>query len=54
MLPTIDLYNQHLFQTDKIKDVIAKGMLAAKLETPDLSAAEDLPQSPFRSSHFIS
>ena len=53
MLTPIYLNNQLLLQTHKIEDVITKRMLTAKLETRDLPATRNLPQSLFGISRFI-
>jgi hypothetical protein len=53
MLIPIYLNNQLVLQTHKIKDVIAKRMLAAKFETRNLARTQNLPQSLFGISHFI-
>jgi hypothetical protein len=53
MLTPIYLNNQLVLQTHEIKDVIAKRMLAAKLETRNLPGTQNSPQSLFGISHFI-
>ena len=53
MLSPVYLNDQFVFQADKIEDVITKRMLTAKLETRDLPATQNLPQSLFGISRFI-
>jgi hypothetical protein len=53
MLPPIHFNYEFVFQADKIENVITERMLAAKLDTRNLSAAQKMPQSLFGVSHFV-
>jgi hypothetical protein len=54
MLTPIYLNNHLFLQTHEIEDVITKRMLTPKLETRNLPATQNPPQSLFGISRFIS
>ncbi len=53
VLPAIYFNYQFIFQADKIEDVISKWMLAAKFQTTNLTASQNVPQRSFGLRHSV-